>query len=134
MSEKYKIPINLLYTDTHEWVSVEGDIATIGITDYAQDLLHEIVFVELPERGSEVKRGESIAEIESVKSVAKVYSPLSGSIIEVNEVLEEKPELINDDPYGEGWIAKIKMNNFENERKLLLSYEEYMELIEAEIE
>lgn len=132
MADKYDIPQNLLYTETHEWVAVDGDIATVGITDYAQDLLHEIVFVELPEINIEVHKGEPVAEIESVKSVAKVYSPVSGFITEVNSILEKKPELLNEDPYGEGWILKIRMSNFEEEKSELLTHEKYFQLIKEE--
>ncbi len=126
-----KVPDELLYTKEHEWVKVEGDVATVGITDYAQDQLGDIIYVELPEVGRKVKQMEAVATVEAVKTAADVYSPVSGEVIEVNSKLSEKPELLNQDPYGEGWMFKLKMENPE-ELKNLLSPEEYRKLIEAE--
>jgi glycine cleavage system H protein len=103
-------PSNLHYTKSHEWVRDEGDgIAVIGITDHAQELLGDLVFVELPGVGDKVDSGSDCAVVESVKAASDIYSPLSGEITEVNEVLEETPETINEDAYGDGWIFKIKM-------------------------
>jgi glycine cleavage system H protein len=102
------IPTDLKYTDQHEWVRVEGDVATVGISDFAQEQLTDIVFVELPEVGRQVKAGEAAVVLESVKSVADVYAPLNGEVSAVNTALENKPELVNEQPYGEGWIFKLK--------------------------
>lgn len=107
----YRVPRDLLYTPEDEWVRVEGDTAVVGITDYAQKKLKNIVSIELPETGRRVSKREVIATIESVKAVADVYSPLTGSVIEVNEALRDQPELINQDPYGTGWIAKIRIED-----------------------
>ena len=102
------VPSDLRYTEEHEWVRVEGDEVSIGITDFAQNALTEVVWVELPEVGSVVEVMESFASVESVKSVSEIYAPVAGTVTEVNESLEEAPERINEDPYGEGWICKIK--------------------------
>lgn len=104
-------PNDRSYSEDHEWVKVEDGTATIGISDYAQDKLTDVVFVELPEVGRNVKVGESVAVLESVKSVADIYTPVTGEIIEVNTNLEDHPELINDDPFGDGWILKINVSS-----------------------
>ena len=104
-------PDDLLYHSEHDWARVEGDSATFGITWYAQDALGEVVFFQPPDVGSSVSRGEAYAEIESVKAVSDVIAPLSGEIAEVNQVLSDKPETINEDPYGEGWLVKIKVSD-----------------------
>jgi len=104
---------DLHYTKEHEWILVDGDIATIGITDYAQQELGDIVFVELPEVGSEFASMESFGVIEAVKTVADLFAPVSGKVVEVNNTLIDKPDLINSNPYGEGWIIKIEMSNNE---------------------
>ena len=121
------IPENLRYTKEHEWVLVEDDLATVGITDYAQSELGDIVFVELPEVGDEVKALESFGTIEAVKTVADLYSPASGTVEEVNEALRDNPELVNHDPYGEGWMIKIRFSEIPEED--LLSAEEYRQLV-----
>ncbi len=118
----------LLYTETDEWVRVENGKARIGITDYAQKMLKDIVGVELPEKGSRVKRGDSVAILESVKTVAEVYSPVTGTIVEVNERLLEEPELLNKDPYGDGWIFAVELSD-PGELKDLMSHERYAEKI-----
>ena len=106
------IPENLKYTKTHEWIDVQDTYAGVcGITDHAQEMLTDIVFVELPEVGIEVKAGEQVAVVESVKAVSDVYAPISGRITEVNKLLEDKPELLNSDPYGECWIYKIDIKD-----------------------
>ncbi|KUG02401.1 glycine cleavage system h protein [hydrocarbon metagenome] len=117
------IPKKLLYTNEHEWIKVDGDKGHIGITDYAQHHLGDIVFVELPEIGEEVGMGESMGVIESVKAVATLFSPAGGRVIEVNEELEEAPELLNEDPYG-NWIAIIELSDSGDLEKLM-SPEEY---------
>ncbi|HQJ31712.1 MAG TPA: glycine cleavage system protein GcvH [Syntrophales bacterium] len=105
-------PTDRKYTREHEWVIDNGNgTATIGITDHAQELLTDIVFVELPELGKQVRQMETVAVVESVKSVSDVYSPVSGEVTEANLKLEQNPELINEDPYGRGWIAKLRMDN-----------------------
>lgn len=104
------VPSDLRYTKEHEWVRVEGDEVSIGITDYAQNALTEVVWVELPELDSTVEVMESFASVESVKSVSEIYAPVAGTVTEVNESLEDAPEKINEDPYGDGWICKIKID------------------------
>ena len=104
-------PKNLLYTEDHEWALVEGDTVTVGITDHAQDALGDVVFVELPELEIDLDQSDVFGVVESVKAVNDLYSPCAGMVIEVNEVLIESPELINSDPYGEGWILKIKIDS-----------------------
>jgi glycine cleavage system H protein len=104
-------PSELKYSKEHEWVRVEGGTATVGITDFAQEQLTDIVFVELPEVGRTVKAGEALAVVESVKSVSDVYSPIAGEVSEVNTELEGAPEKVNDDPFGEGWLFKLKVSS-----------------------
>lgn len=123
------IPEKLLYTSTHEWIKIDDNIGTVGITDYAQDQLHDIVYVELPEIDIRVKKGDVVLEIESVKAVAEVYSPVSGKIVEVNEALNDTPELVNKSPYEEGWLFKISIED-KNELDDLLTPEKYVSLIE----
>ena len=117
-----------LYTESDEWVKEEHGVAVVGITDYAQKKLRDIVGVELPEPGARVSRGDAVAAIESVKTAADVYAPVSGEVVEVNERLYDEPELLNRDPYGEGWMFKIKPSNPE-ELRSLLSPEQYAEKI-----
>ncbi len=113
-------PTDRRYTREHEWVIDNGDgSVVIGITDHAQELLTDIVFVELPEIGKQVKQLEAVAVVESVKSVSDVYSPVTGEVIEANQKLEQNPELINQDPYGKGWIAKLRMEQPEELQALL---------------
>ncbi len=99
----------LLYTETHEWVKEEGSLITIGLTDYAQSQLRDIVYVELPEIGSEFKKGDSLAVVESVKTVADVFSPVTGKVSGTNEALKDRPQLLNEDPFGKGWILKMEV-------------------------
>ena len=113
------IPENLKYTKEHEWCLIDGDIATIGITDFAQSELGDIVFVEFPEIESAINKDDSVGTIEAVKTVADLYSPLSGDVIEVNESIEMEPNLINDDPYDSGWIFKLKIKNNDEINSLL---------------
>jgi glycine cleavage system H protein len=117
-------PNDLLYHPEHDWVRLEGDVATFGITWYAQDSLGEVVFFEPPAVGSEVRQGDSYAEVESVKAVSDVIAPLSGEIVEVNGALADAPEQINEDPYGEGWMVKVRVSD-PSERDALLSAEAY---------
>jgi len=125
---KYKVLQDRYYTETDEWILIEGNVATVGITDYAQKKLRDIVGVELPEIGKEVVSGDAVAVVESVKAAADIYSPLSGKIIETNQRLLDSPELMNKDPYGNGWIFKIEISN-KNEIEKLLNAEKYSELI-----
>jgi glycine cleavage system H protein len=112
-------PDDLLYHPEHDWARIEGDVATFGITWFAQDALGEVVFFDPPTAGSSVTAGESYAEVESVKAVSDVIAPLSGEILEVNEGLADKPEALNDDPYGEGWMVKVRLSDPEERSSLL---------------
>ena len=131
MPEEYVVPENLYYTKEHEWLKIEDDTATMGITDYAQKSLHEVVFVDLPEIKRKVRQMEPIGTVESVKAVSEIYTPISGEIIEVNKELNEKPELVNQDPYGKGWIAKIRHENLVNELKNLMTSQEYKKYLKT---
>lgn len=122
------IPETLKYTREHEWVKIEGEIATVGITDYAQGELGDIVFVELPDVGKSVGQGKPFGTIEAVKAVSDLFAPLSGEIIEINEALRDTPELINKDPYERGWMIRIKMGA-SAEISTLLDSKGYKELI-----
>jgi glycine cleavage system H protein len=134
VANKYRVPKDRYYTKEHEWVLVEdGERARIGITDYAQSELGDIVFVELPELGQEVEQNDTVANIESVKSVAPVYSPVSGKVVDINTDLEENPELINEYPYEDGWICVIEMRD-PTEVEDLMSAEEYAEYIKELVE
>lgn len=117
------------YADSHEWVKVDGDIATIGISDYAQHALGNIVYVDMPEEGDEVSQGEDFGAVESVKAASDLISPVSGEVVEVNEALVDKPELINDDAFG-NWIIKVKMSD-PSELDKLMDAEAYKKLCEA---
>ena len=124
------IPEGLRYSSDHEWVRVEGNEVRIGITDYAQDALGDVVFVELPEVGASVKRGDSFSEVESTKSVSEVYAPISGAVTQVNTELTDNPERLNDDPYGDGWVCVIAVAD-EGELAQLLDADGYRSLIEG---
>ncbi len=124
-----KIPHELYYTEEHEWVLIENDVATVGITDHAQDQLGDVVFVELPDVGRQVRQTEEFSVVESVKAASDIYSPLSGKVVEVNEDLTEAPDLLNKDPYGDGWICKIRLAD-PGELESLLSHEDYKNHIE----
>jgi glycine cleavage system H protein len=117
-------PIDRKYTIEHEWIKIDGDIATIGITDFAQDQLTDVVFVELPEVGKQIEQNSNLCVVESVKSVSEVFSPISGEIVEVNKALENSPELVNNEPFEGGWIARLKVKN-EAEQDQLMTPEEY---------
>lgn len=124
-----QVPEDLSYTSEHEWLSIEDGVATVGITDYAQSELGDIVFVELPPVGTRTRQMEPFGTIEAVKAVSDLFAPLTGEIIEVNSSLEDSPDSINSDPYGAGWIVKIKMEN-ESELESLLSADDYRAEIE----
>jgi len=117
-------PIDRKYSKEHEWIKIDGNIVTIGITDYAQDQLTDIVFVELPDVGKQIEQNGNLCVVESVKSVSDVFSPISGEIVEVNKALENSPELVNKEPFEGGWIAKLKLEN-EAELDQLITTEEY---------
>ena len=123
-----ELPDNIKYTEDHEWVDISDGVATVGITDFAQSELGDIIFVEFPDKGITVEQKESVGTLEAVKTVADIFSPLSGDILELNEDLESNPELINEDPYKNGWILKIKISNAE-EIESLLSNSDYEKLI-----
>jgi glycine cleavage system H protein len=125
-----QIPDDLRYSTDHEWIRVEGGKVTIGITDYAQDALGDVVFVDLPEVGAEVEAAASISEVESTKSVSDIYAPVSGTIAEVNADLGDAPERLNDDPYGEGWICVIELTD-PSQVDALLTAAAYRELVEG---
>ena len=124
-----EVPEELRYTKEHEWIRVEGDPVVIGVTDYAQNALTDVVWVELPEMGAVVGSMDSFASVESVKSVSEIYAPISGEVIEINESLEDSPELINEDPYGDGWICKMSISD-NSELASLLDGTTYRGLIE----
>lgn len=127
----YDIPDDLNYSKEHEWVRIEGKTAVIGITDYAQKSLHEVVYVETPKVASQIEQFQSIGSVESVKSVSDIFTPVSGKVIEVNAELAESPELMNEDPYGKGWVAKVQLANFDEDLKKLLTAENYANYIES---
>jgi glycine cleavage system H protein len=128
-----EIPEELKYTDEHEWAKVEDELVVIGITDYAQDALGEIVYIELPSEGDEITKGDSFGGVESTKSVSDLYAPVSGEVIEVNESLLDSPETINEDPYGDGWLIKVRIHD-SDEYDELMDSEQYSEFIEKETE
>ncbi|HEY6119357.1 MAG TPA: glycine cleavage system protein GcvH [Pyrinomonadaceae bacterium] len=127
------VPEDLHYSKDHEWVRAEGDVATIGITDYAQNSLGDVVYVELPKAGEEFSTNESFGSVESVKAVSEVFSPVAGAVIQVNEQLNDTPEKVNTDPYGEGWMIKVRMTT-PAEVDSLLTAAEYEDFTKAETE
>ena len=122
------VPEELKYTKSHEWVRIEDGTATVGITEHAQDELGDVVFVELPEAGTTLEAGDSFGAVESVKAVSDLYAPVGGEVVEVNEALNDAPEKINEDPYGDGWILKLSTTGEED----LLSAEEYQKILDEE--
>ena len=126
-----EFPKDLRYTKEHEWVRMEGNVATIGITDHAQDSLGDVVYLELPNDGAAVTKDETFGVVESVKAVSDLYSPISGSVIEINDALVDSPEVINGDPYGDAWMLKVEMNS-PAEIKELLTADEYKKYVEEE--
>lgn len=127
---KYEVVEGLLYTKEHEWVKIVDNRAVIGITDYAAQLLHEVVYVTLSAVNAEVKQMQSLGSVESVKAVSDIFSPLSGTIVKVNANLAIHPELVNNSAYNEGWLVEIKPKNLEAERKNLLNAKDYAKFIE----
>lgn len=124
------IPENLRYSKDHEWVRVEGDVAAIGITDYAQNALGDVVYIDMPRVGDKLPMHEAFGSVESVKAVSEIFTPVAGEIVEVNDALNDSPEAVNSDPYGEAWMIKIKMDN-PGEADAMLSAEEYEEYLSA---
>lgn len=124
------IPSGLKYSKDHEWAKAEGNLAFVGITDYAQDQLGDVVYVELPPAGREIKIGEEFGVVESVKSVSSLYAPVSGKVVEANPALNDSPQLVNDDPYGRAWMIKVEMSN-PADLDALLSAESYQKTIES---
>ncbi len=127
------IPEELKYSKDHEWIRVEDDVATIGITDYAQEALGDVVYVELPNEGESFSAHDPFGSVESVKAVSEIFTPIAGEIVASNEELNDTPEAVNEDPYGDAWMVKIKMDN-SGEADSLLSAEEYKEFLESEEE
>lgn len=127
------LPEDLKYSKEHEWVRVSGNIATIGVSDYAQDQLGEVVFIELPDEGEEFEKDDAFGVIESVKSVNDIYAPVTGRIMEVNDPVVDSPEIINEDPYGEGWLVKIEISDLK-ELGELMSAKDYEAYIKEESE
>jgi glycine cleavage system H protein len=126
---EYQVLSELYYTKEHEWVRIEGDKCRIGVTDYAQDSLHEIVYVDLPKVGSKVTQMQSLGTVESVKAVADVYSPIAGLVLEVNNELSDAPELVNKSPYEKGWITIIKPDDLRKDLATLMKPEAYHDLV-----
>ena len=122
------VPEELQYSKTHEWVRREDDVATVGITDHAQDELGDVVFIELPEKGASFGAGDAFGTVESVKAVSDLYAPVGGEVVEVNEALNDAPEKINEEPYGDGWIIRLRVS----EEADLLSAGDYEKLLEEE--
>jgi glycine cleavage system H protein len=127
------VPENLHYSKDHEWVKVEGDIAVVGITDYAQNSLGDVVYVELPKAGDEFAANEPFGSVESVKAVSEMFTPISGEVVKANESLADEPEKVNSDPYGQGWMIHIRMSN-SGEVDSLLTAAEYEDFTKAESE
>lgn len=125
------VPADRKYRSSHEWAKLEGEVVTVGITDYAQHELGDVVYVELPEVGREVEAGEAVAVVESVKTASDIYAPVSGEVVEANGALEESPERVNEDPYGEGWLFKIRPKD-PSEFESLLDPDAYLKVLEEE--
>jgi glycine cleavage system H protein len=132
MTDEYKVEEGLYYTKEHEWAKkLEDGMVAVGVADYAQSQLHEIVYVELPELDIEVSQMEAIGAVESVKAVSDFYCPVSGKVVEVNEELLDAPEMINNDPFGDGWIAKIEPSNLDEDLSNLMDAAAYTELLKT---
>lgn len=127
----YEIPDKLYYSKEHEWVRFEDKEATVGITDYAQKQLHEVVYVEIQTEGSEVEQSQTMGTVESVKSVSDIFSPVTGKITKVNKELADSPELLNQDPYGKGWLAKINLTHLKKDMENLLTAKQYADYIKT---
>lgn len=123
-------PSQYLYSEEHEWISVDGDVAVLGITDFAQSELGEVVYFEAPEAGQSFAAGDEVGSIESVKAVSSIYTPLSGEVVEVNEAIEDSPEVVNEDPHADGWLFKIRMSS-PSEVENLMSAKKYQAFLDA---
>lgn len=130
----FKVKVGCLYTDDDYWVDIQGTVATVGITDYLQKSNGDVAFVEPAATGKEVKKGDEMGEIETIKVTLNLISPVSGRLIEVNQQLEAHPDLINSDPYGQGWVCRIELDDPEGERSRLLAAETYLELMKGKLE
>jgi|TARA_B100000686_G_C16696025_1_gene920569 glycine cleavage system H protein len=124
-----RVPDELKYSEQHEWLSLDGDVGTIGVTDYAQSQLGDIVFVELPQVGDVLEKGQSFGTIEAVKTVEELYTPIAGEVLEINDTLEDDAEQVNSDPYSDGWMIKVRLSDTAD-LDTMLSAEDYEELIE----
>jgi len=131
MVEGKDVPGDLKYTKEHEWLRVESGLCRVGITDYAQNSLHEVVYADLPQVGRKLAQNESFGTVESVKAVSEVYSPVSGEVVEVNQRLSDAPELVNQQPYGEGWLILVRPSNLEEELRSLMSANEYEKFLKT---
>jgi len=129
LKKDYNIPEDVYYTKEHEWVRIEENRCRIGVTDYAQNSLHEVVYVDLPKMGIRIGQTQSLGTVESVKAVADVYSPVSGTILEVNNTLSDAPELVNKSPYGDGWITIIQPENLKKELPSLMKAHDYKDFL-----
>jgi len=127
----YEIPDGLYYSKEHEWVRVEGKDAVVGITDYAQKQLHEIVYVEVQKVATKIEQFQTMSTVESVKSVSDIFAPMSGKITKINDELTESPELLNQDPYGKGWLARINLKDFNKDLKKLMTAQQYADYIKG---
>jgi glycine cleavage system H protein len=130
-AQDYEVPDKLYYSKEHEWVRLEGKEAVIGITDYAQKQLHDIVYVEVKKVGVTIEQFQTMGTVESVKSASDIYSPVSGKVTKVNEKLAESPELLNQDPYGKGWLARVSLKDFDQDANKLLNAQQYVDHIKS---
>lgn len=130
----FQVPKDLLYNENDCWAKIEGHNARVGITDFLQSMATDIIFVEFKDAGTEIEQLDEVASFESTKTVLDLISPVSGVIVEVNEKLSERPELVNQDPYGEGWFAALKLKDFESDRENLLDAEKYFEVLKRKVE
>jgi glycine cleavage system H protein len=129
--DSYEIPEGLYYSKDHEWAKLEGSRVRIGITDYAQKSLHDVVYVELPQLNKQVRQSDTIGAVESVKAASDVFAPTGGKVVEVNKRLEDEPELINNEPYGEGWIAMLEPANLQADLGKLMDTKKYSEFLKS---
>ena len=130
----FRVPKGLLYNENDCWAKIEGNKARVGITDFLQSMATDLIFVEFKDVGTEIEQLDEVASFESSKTILDLISPVSGVIVEVNEKLSEKPELVNQDPYGEGWFAVLKLRNFESDRENLLDAQKYFEVLKRKVE
>jgi len=130
----FRVPKGLFYNENDCWAKIEGQKARVGITDFLQSMATDIIFVEFKDVGTEIEQLDEVASFESVKTILDLISPVSGVIVEVNQKLSERPELVNQDPYGEGWFAVLKLNDFESDREILLDAQKYFEVLKRKVE